>query len=263
MNADTTKQCCARLYESDLVARLLGDSFHPGGVALTERLGTMLELTPASEVVDVASGRGASAFFLAQRFGCHVLGLDLSRQNVERAAAEATRLGLSDRVRFACADVECLPLADESVDAIVCECAFCTFPDKAAAARQFARVLRRGGRVGLSDITRAPGRADELNDLMAWIACLADARSSEAYAAWLTAAGLMVTHVEAHDDVLRELVRTLGTRLFAAEVLAGLKKMALPEFDIEAAKRIALEAREAVNHGRLGYAIVSGVRAWV
>ena len=62
-----------------------------------------------------------------------------------------------------------------SVDAIICECAFCTFPDKQAAANEFARVLKPGGRVGLSDITREPGPAGELVDLMAWVACLADA----------------------------------------------------------------------------------------
>lgn len=258
--AAATKQCCARLYESEIVSLLLGDSFHPGGVALTERLGLLLDLTPNSHVVDAASGKGASALFLAQRFGCRVSGFDLSQQNVDRATAEAVRQGLSGRVRFERGDVERLPLEDESVDAIICECAFCTFPDKPAAARQFARVLRRGGRVGLSDITRAPGPSDELNDLMAWIACLADARSSEAYGAWLTDAGLTITAIEPRDDVLRELVRAIGTRLFATEVLVGLKKIDLPGIDLEAAKRMAHQALVAVNEGRLGYAIVCAVR---
>ena len=258
--AAATKQCCARLYESEIVSLLLGDSFHPGGVALTERLGLLLDLTPDSHVVDAASGKGASAIFLAQRFGCRVSGFDLSQQNIDRATAEAARQGLSGRVRFERGDVERLPLEDESVDAITCECAFCTFPDKPAAARQFARVLRRGGRVGLSDITRAPGPSDELNDLMAWIACLAGARSSEAYGAWLTDAGLTITTIETRDDVLKELVRAIGTRLFATEVLVGLKKIDVPGIDLEAAKRMAHQALVAVNEGRLGYAIVCAVR---
>jgi arsenite methyltransferase len=259
-HANETKQCCARLYESDLVTHLLGDSFHPGGAALTERLGCVLELTPGSHVVDAAAGRGASALLLAKQFGCRVTGFDLSRQNVQRATAEAARQGLLDRVSFVSADVEHLPVADESADAIICECAFCTFPDKRAAASEFARALKRGGRIGVSDVTRTPGRADELNDVMAWIACLADAQSSEAYGAWLTDAGLTVTAIETHDEVLRELVRTIGTKLFATEVLVGLKKVERPEFDIEAAKRIARQALIAVDQGRLGYAIVSAAR---
>ena len=258
--ADLAKQCCARLYESDIVSLLLGESFHPGGLALTERLGHMLELTPDSHLVDAASGTGASALFLARRFGCRVSAFDLSRQNVERATAEAARQGFSDRVQFECGDVERLPLGDESVDAVICECAFCTFPDKPGAARELARVVRPGGRVGLSDITRAPGRADELNDLMAWIACLADARSSETYAALLTGAGLTITAVEPHDEALREMVRAVGARLFAADVLAGLKKIVLPGINLEVAKRMAHQALVAVNEGRLGYAIVCAVR---
>lgn len=258
--AAVTKQCCARLYESEIVSLLLGDSFHPGGVALTERLGVLLDLAPDSRVVDAACGKGASAIFLAQRFGCRVSGFDLSQQNVDRATAEAARQGLSGRVRFERGDVERLPLEDESVDAIICECAFCTFPDKPTAARQFARVLRRGGRVGLSDITRAPGPSDELNDLMAWIACLADARSSEAYGAWLIDASLTITATETRDDVVRDLVRAIGTRLFATDVLVGLKKIDVPGIDFEAAKRMAHQALVAVNEGRLGYAIVCAVR---
>jgi ubiquinone/menaquinone biosynthesis C-methylase UbiE len=255
------KQCCARLYGSDLASRLLGDSFHPGGLALTERLGTLLGLTRDCHVVDAASGRGNSALHLAQRFGCRVTGFDLNQHNVERATEEALRRGLGDQVRFEYADAEHLPLADASVDAVICECAFCTFPDKPTAARQFGRVLRHGGRVGLSDITRAPGRADELNDLMAWIACLADAGSGEAYAAWLTEAGLKISVIEAHDEALKALVCAIGTRLFATDVLAGLRMIDLLGVDLEAAKRLAHQALVAVNEGRLGYAVVCAIKA--
>jgi arsenite methyltransferase len=175
--ATEIKQCCARLYESELVTRLLGDSLHPGGARLTERLGHVLRLTPESTVLDVACGRGASALLLAQRFGCSIVGVDLSARNVEGATAEAAGLGLAHRVRFEVGDAERLPIDDRSIDAIMCECAFCTFPDKPLAAREFWRVLKPGGRVGLSDVTRAADLpAEELSDLLAWVACLADAR---------------------------------------------------------------------------------------
>jgi arsenite methyltransferase len=97
-DADEIKQCCARLYESEMVSRLLGESFHPGGAALTERLGQLLSLTPESCVLDAASGKGTSAVLIAQRFGCTVIGVDLSTQNVAHANAEADRLGLAGRV---------------------------------------------------------------------------------------------------------------------------------------------------------------------
>src|SRR5216683_3659637 len=96
----SVKQCCAQLYESDLAKVLLGDSFHPGGLRLTERLGERLRLTPESRVLDVASGTGASAFFLAERFGCQVVGIDYSGQNIVDASHLASAKGLSSLVRF-------------------------------------------------------------------------------------------------------------------------------------------------------------------
>src|SRR5260370_41960375 len=95
---ETVKQCCARFYESDFAKLLLGDSFHPGGVKLTERLGELLDLTPQSRVLDIASGKGTSALFLAERFGCEVLGIDYSVQSVEQANALAASKGLVTRV---------------------------------------------------------------------------------------------------------------------------------------------------------------------
>src|SRR5262249_38562672 len=168
------KQCCARLYESDFAQLLLGESFHPGGLRLTERLRILLGLNAGSRILDVASGKGTSAIFLAERFGCKVDGIDYSAQNVEHGTAVAASKGLTPRVRFQQADAERLPAEDGYFDAVICECAFCTFPDKPAAAREFARVLRRGGGVGLSDLTRAPELPKELDGLLAWFACIAD-----------------------------------------------------------------------------------------
>jgi arsenite methyltransferase len=124
---ETVKQCCARLYESDFAKILLGDSFHPGGVKLTERLGLLLGLTSQSRVLDIASGKGTSALFFAERFGCEVLGIDYSGQNVQAANVAAADKGLATYVDFREGDAERLPVEDASFDAVICECAFCTF----------------------------------------------------------------------------------------------------------------------------------------
>src|SRR5215467_4350676 len=132
------KQCCANLYESDFAKLLLGDSFHPGGLRLTQRLGQRLQLGPDSRVLDVASGNGTSAFFLAENFGCGVIGVDYGQHNVGTANAAAAERGISSRVCFEQADAERLPFADATLDTVICECAFCTFTDKARAASEFA-----------------------------------------------------------------------------------------------------------------------------
>jgi SAM-dependent methyltransferase len=259
--SDEVKQCCARLYESELVTRLLGDSFHPGGPALTERLGELLRLTPETRVLDVAAGRGTSACVLARRFGCSITGVDLSADNLARARADAAASPYPDRMTFVVADAERLPFEDASFDAIVCECAFCTFPDKQGAAAGFARVLKRGGVIGISDLTRAPTAPEELADLLSWIACLGGATSALAYADWLARAGLTNVTVEPHDDALVDMINEIRKRLFGAEVLVGLNKIAIPGVDFSTATRLARQALDATRAGRLGYTILCGMKS--
>jgi ubiquinone/menaquinone biosynthesis C-methylase UbiE len=257
---ETLKQCCAQLYESDFPKLLLGDSFHPGGLKLTERLGTLLGLTPQSRVLDVASGKGASAIFLAERFGCEVLGIDYSGPNVEQANEAAAAKGLYPLVSFRPGDAERLPVDDASFDAVICECAFCTFPDKPAAAHQFARVLRDCGRVGLSDLTRGPVLPKELDSLLAWVACIADAQPVESYVQYLSAARFRVEQTEQHDDALLEMVNQIRAKLLGTEILVGLKKLALPNADFSTAKQMAQAALAAIRQGNLGYAIICAVK---
>ena len=256
----TVKQCCAQLYESDLARILLGDSFHPGGLNLTKRLGDILQLTPETCVLDVACGKGTSAVFLSEHFGCHVTGIDYSDQNVAQANALAAAKGMASRVRCERADAERLGFMAESFDTVICECAFCTFPDKSAGASEFARVLRPGGRVGLSDITRVPNLPQELDGLLARIACIADAQPTERYQAYLRAAGFDADLVERHDEALGEMIRQVRGKLLGAEILTGLEKLDLPGVDFQAAKQMAKAAHEAVERGQLGYTLICGLK---
>jgi ubiquinone/menaquinone biosynthesis C-methylase UbiE len=258
---EEVKQCCAQLYESDFAKLLLGDSFHPGGLKLTERLGTLLQLTATSRVLDVASGTGASALFLARRFGCEVIGIDLSRQNVLRATQAAAIQGLSELVQFQHSDAEQVGFPDGSFDAVICECAFCTFPDKAAAAREIERVLRSGGRIGLSDLTRGQELADQLKGLLAWIACIADAQPIESYIEYLRFAGFGHDKVEPHHEAMIEMADQIRAKLLGAEILVGLKKLNLPGVNFAKAKDLLKLAQEAIVDGHLGYAIITASKA--
>ncbi|GAB4407263.1 MAG: hypothetical protein Fur0044_00030 [Anaerolineae bacterium] len=255
------KACCAALYESDWARLLLGDSFHPGGLALTERLGQLLDLQPGRHVLDVAAGKGTSAIFLVQRFGCEVVGVDYGLDSVKAATDQAAKAGVSQSVYFEPGDAERLRFPPGSFDAVICECAFCTFPDKVTAATELARVLRPGGRIGLSDLTRSGPLPPALEGLLAWMACLADARPVEEYTAYFEHAGLTVEQVEAHNAALGELVRAVQGKLLGAEVLVKLKQLNLPGADFEQAKFLARAAAEAVWRGQLGYALLVASKA--
>lgn len=251
------KSCCAAAYESDFARLLLGESFHPGGIELTARLGEQLGLSASDHVLDVACGRGDSAIALAQRFGCRVTAIDFGPANIAAARERAEHAGLADRVHFETGDAEKLRYADAGFDAVICECAYCTFPDKAAAAREFIRVLAPGGRLGLSDLTRSGSLPAELSGLLAWIACIADARPAAEYVAYLEMAGFQSVRVEARQDALASMVRDIQGRLLAAELMVKLEKVNLPGVDFAEAKALAASAAQAVRSGVLGYALIT------
>jgi hypothetical protein len=96
---------------------------------------------------------------------------------------------------------------------VVCECGFCTFPDKNRAADEFTRLLRPGGRLGLTDVTVAGPLPSELHGLAAWVACIVDARGLEEYAALLDSAGLRVTHRESHGAAIGRMLDEIEARL--------------------------------------------------
>jgi len=183
------KACCAAVHESDWARLFLGDSFHPGVLALTERLGDLLGLRPGQRVLDAAAGTETSAIYLAQQFDCRVISLDYGKEAVAGANAAADDAGLAGIVHFKQGDAEKLPFPDRYLDAVLIECAFCTFPNKATAAAELARVLKPGGSLGLSDLTRSGPLPPELDTLLAWVACIADARPVEEYERYLEAAG--------------------------------------------------------------------------
>lgn len=246
---EEVKTCCAAAYASAAARFLLGDSFHPGGPALTSRLAQALRVGPGQTVVDVASGPGTSAIQLARETGCDVVGVELSAESVRAATQVAQEAGLGTRVRFLQGDAEALPLADGSADGALCECALCTFPDKQAAAGELARVLRSGGRVAISDITaRTAELPAELTSLQAWVACIADARPLEEIAALLEQAGLAIELVEPHDEALAVMLARVRARLRLARFLSP-----------DAARRgleLVDAARAALDQGVLGYGIV-------
>jgi len=219
------------------------------GVASAVRALRALQVGSGSLVVDVASGPGTSALQLARETGCSVVGIELAQASVEAATTFAADEGLAGRVRFVQGDAESLPLEDASVDGAMCECALCTFPDKPAAAREFARVLRPGARLALSDVTADVQRLpSELTSLQAWVACIADARPLEEVASLLEGAGLEVEVAERHGGALAALLERVDARLRAARLLGA----SLFTDAIGKGRDLVRVARQALEQGVLG-----------
>jgi SAM-dependent methyltransferase len=262
------KVCCATFYQSDLVQMLLGDVFHPGGLALTRHLGEVMGLGPGDRLLDVACGRGASAVHLAECFGCHVTGLDYGPENVAAAQAHAADRGVAYLMTFRQGDAEGLPFDDGSFDAVVSECSFCTFPDKATAAAEMARVLRPGGRLGLTDMTVNGLLPEDIQSLLAWVACVAGAGTPEDYVATLREAGFAGFSLEDQQGALLEMLNDVRRKLLGAELVIGLGKLDLGDglteltevLDLSEGKRLARRAVELIEGGTVGYTLITARR---
>ncbi|MDQ3782337.1 MAG: methyltransferase domain-containing protein [Actinomycetota bacterium] len=257
LDAAQVKACCATGYASDVMTLLLGSSYHPGGTALTRRLLDLLGLEPSERLVDVASGIGTSSLLAAQEYGVQVHGVDLSEANVKLATGAAVATDLTDRATFHHGDAEALPLPDGGWDAVICECALCTFPDKATAIREMARVLRPGGQVGISDITADRDRLPaELTGIAAWVACIADARTTGEYRDILTTAGLRVTAIEHHTQALERMIHQIAARLDLLKMIARPKLEAL-RVDFARTGPVLETARAAIRDGVLDYVLIT------
>jgi arsenite methyltransferase len=252
----TIKACCAAGYSSDVVTMLLGDSYHPGGLTLTRRLLDRLDLHPDALLLDVASGIGTTCLLAATEYGTRAVGVDLSAANVTLARGAAAARHVSDRVRFHQGDAETLPVDDGRADAVVCECALCTFPDKPATLHEMARVLRPGGRLGITDITADRDRLPhELTGMGAWIACVADARPLSDYERMLRAAGLRLRTEEHQHGALPRMIDQIEARLDLLRMTARPRLDALG-IDLAQARTALHAARAAVLDGILAYVLI-------
>lgn len=111
-------------------------------------------------VLDVCSGMGGPARWLAHRHGCRVTGIDLTASRVAGATRLTERVGLSDRVDFIRGDATAMPFDDRMFDVVIGQEAWVHVPDKPALVDECLRVLRPGGVVGFTDIVSV-GRMTE------------------------------------------------------------------------------------------------------
>ena len=249
------KLCCATFYQSDLVRLLLGDILHPGGLELTGHLGTMLGLNDTDQALDIACGRGASAVYLARRFGCHVTGLDFGSDNIAASENHASTEGVSLLTSFHHGDAEQLPFKDNTFDVIISECSFCTFTGKTKAAQEMARVLRSGGRLGITDITVNGPLPEDVQSLLSWVACIAGAGTPELYISELKKAGFAHFIVEDHRDSLLEMVNGVRRKLLGVELAISLGRLELGDLDLNNAKHIGQRTLQLIENGLIGYTL--------
>jgi ubiquinone/menaquinone biosynthesis C-methylase UbiE len=144
----------------------VGITKHIGSLEATEALIELCHIGEGKYVLDVGCGVGVTPCFIARRYGCRVVGVDILEGMVERSRQRAKREGVMDRVEFRVADAQDLPFQDDLFDAVITE-SVTAFPEnKQKAVNEYVRVTKPGGYVGLSESTWL--KAPPPPELIAW-----------------------------------------------------------------------------------------------
>ncbi len=161
------------------------------------------ELRDGEVVLDLGSGGGIDVILSAKRVGPAgtAYGLDMTDEMLALARRNASDAGV-DNVHFLKGVIEAVPLPAESVDVVISNCVVNLSVDKAAVLAEIARVLKPGGRVGISDVV-AEDRltAEDRGARGSYVGCIAGALSKAEYEAGLAAAGFADVSVEFTHEV--------------------------------------------------------------
>ena len=133
------------------------DHFHTRGLAATAELARLAGLAADMSVLDVGSGVGGPARFLAATYGCRVTGLDLSESFVDTARYLTERTGQSGQVSFETGSALELPFGDGCFDVVLLQHVAMNIADRARLYCEIRRVLRSGGRFGTFDVVLISG----------------------------------------------------------------------------------------------------------
>ena len=155
-------------------------------------------LETGETVLDLGSGGGFDCFLAAREVGesGRVIGVDMTPEMVEKARENAFANETSN-VDFRLGEIEHLPVADASVDAVISNCVVNLSPDKPQVFRDAYRVLRPGGRLAISDVVRtAPVPPEVRRDPESVSACVAGAATIDELDAMLDDAGFAETSIE-------------------------------------------------------------------
>ena len=217
VSADSSTSCCVPtdLGNGDVFGATLytgGESAELPAEALLASLGcgnptAVADLHPGETVLDLGSGGGIDVLLSARRVGPTGLayGLDMTDEMLTLARANAGKAGATN-VEFIKGQIEQIPLPGEAIDVIISNCVINLSADKTAVATEMFRVLKPGGRLGISDVV-AENHLSEQDRIQrgSFAGCIAGALSSQEYVDTLTMAGFVDISVDYTHEVAPEM----------------------------------------------------------
>ena len=187
------------LHDAPPLRAVLGDRLHPGGPELTRRALDLAQVRTTDRILDAGCGPGGSLELLRTWGYSRALGLD-------RDPAMLAQAGARGLPALAAGDLGRLPLAEDSLDAVLCECVW-NLSSRESALHEFKRVLRPGGRLIISDMYRRT--QSEPPSQWPMQCCFTGATGEIQTQSLINSAGFRLLHWEDHSPALRQLAAEL------------------------------------------------------
>jgi ubiquinone/menaquinone biosynthesis C-methylase UbiE len=153
-----TSQTCSAVCEPDtcdtfqfMAKTLRMKVLHPGGLHATKLLAEKCKISSDMIILDAGCGSGRSDIFIANKYGCRIVGVDIETETLLKAQAEAVSNGLGDRVVFRLANANDLPFQDQTFDGAIFQAAL-IFTNKTEALQSIYQKIRSGGFLGVIEL---------------------------------------------------------------------------------------------------------------
>lgn len=201
---------CDNNSDNETIAKSIGYSDEEIGIASEANLGlgcgnpvAMGRIKEGDIVLDLGSGAGFDCFLASKKVGAKgkVIGVDMTEEMVEKATDNAKKYGYKN-VQFKLGDIESLPIEDNSIDIVISNCVINLVPDKEKSFKEIYRVLKKDGKIYLSDIVLLETLSDEQkNDDGLLAGCVGGALLRDDYLKIIESAGFEIKILEEDKDI--------------------------------------------------------------
>ena len=202
----------------------MGITKHIGSLTATLELVDLCHIDQDSYVLDVGCGIGATPIYLAKKYGCRVVGVDITVGMIARSHERLRGTGLEGKVEFSVADAQDLPFEDATFDAVMSESVLAFIDDRQTTLREWMRVTKPGGYVGFTEATWTSTPPKELDEYM-YRTTAGKVEVAEVWEEALKGSGLVDTVAGAYKVNMRAEASGRIERLGLKTSLAALPRM--------------------------------------